>query len=1164
MIDVTTAGRLLDFGSRIGSGQRADAQLEGAVAIHNILDTQGVAYLADEVGMGKTYVALGALALFRHFQPDFRVLVIAPRGNIQAKWLKEMRNFVKHNVRFPDLRVKAMDGRPVRPLVTCENLLDLVREATLAPSRDFFVRLTSFSLAMPWRDDGERKEAWRLRDGLRRSLPWMADEVFDMRLKNSFKDNFARAVCCGLPAFDLVIVDEAHNLKHGFGGDVASRNRVLGLAMGHSEGAGERRLFPGYGSRAKRVLFLSATPVEESYRQLWNQLDVFDKGRPFESLNVHDVNDDDKKELAKRFLVRRVTEIRSGDSHLTKNQYRREWRRGGVARHDEPIGVVDAKQRLIVALIQKKVSELLGDERFQSSFQVGMLASFESFLETTKLKRDDDAGVFDDASQSEDEAEKLGIDVRDINRLAQSYRKRFGVEMPHPKMDALVEALESAWRTGEKALVFVRRVASVGELKRKLDERYDTWLIGRMKKDLPESLHQRLDEIVAQYRREQEEAGIRSRPVSEGAAPWGINSDEQDLGGHDTFFSWFFRGQGPRGVVSGATIQQRLGSSSGTYSTFFKDNHVAALLGCQPGETLGRLAEVLGMNAEAVRDEVRRRSRGFLGRVKNPARAKRFEAVQAGAVELLVDHPASPAELRERAGVVWREWFEETRLLPRNQAIEAPDIGSFLEESTFFTALRRREILRARLWPVSEKPAFTDAFREQEMRAQLLATASRLGHCLVDLYGLAINRLRSLQKGAQEDDEGKGDLDTGLVGDFLHLLERQMATPLSAREWGAYDELAAIGENFDLILDVNEPEVGEAKLGEASVRFARLLRGQQPVGGMSGQVNQTLVRQFRMPGYPLVLVSTDLLQEGEDLHTFCSAVHHYGISWTPSSMEQRTGRIDRVRSASDRRLSAIESRSPTGDEKLQVFFPHLEDTVEILQVQRVLERMNGFLELMHEGLTAPLKETSSINAAREFARGRRHVPQLEGRLQTAFPIEGHHLRADSKSLAAEPSLAGALLIRFQQLASPTLAGMTLRWEPIDSSGQLMGTVLLQPRQQPFTLLLRSIGEHAVVRCVSPVGRVVPGSSADAVLATSQRLGAKLGAIQTVEERTYDLTVEGEVLLAANADSDAARVGRLIQRIAQQADRLEHDYLDGVDEPLPVFKEDLFKEATHNE
>ena len=108
MIDVSAAKQLLDFGKRIGQGQRADEQLEGAVAIHNILRRNGVAYLADEVGMGKTYVALGALALFRHFNPHFRVLVIAPRQNIQRKWMKEMRNFVANNVRFPDLRVKCL------------------------------------------------------------------------------------------------------------------------------------------------------------------------------------------------------------------------------------------------------------------------------------------------------------------------------------------------------------------------------------------------------------------------------------------------------------------------------------------------------------------------------------------------------------------------------------------------------------------------------------------------------------------------------------------------------------------------------------------------------------------------------------------------------------------------------------------------------------------------------------------------------------------------------------------------------------------------------------------------------------------------------------------------------------------------------------------------
>src|SRR6266566_6347489 len=148
MIDVATASKLLDFGARIGQGPRAQEQLEGAVAIHNILKRHRVAYLADEVGMGKTYVALGALALFRHFQPDFRVLVIAPKENIQRKWMKEFGNFVAYNVRFPDLRVAAIDRQPARPLVACDNLIEFVREVTVDARRDFFLRLSSFSLAL--------------------------------------------------------------------------------------------------------------------------------------------------------------------------------------------------------------------------------------------------------------------------------------------------------------------------------------------------------------------------------------------------------------------------------------------------------------------------------------------------------------------------------------------------------------------------------------------------------------------------------------------------------------------------------------------------------------------------------------------------------------------------------------------------------------------------------------------------------------------------------------------------------------------------------------------------------------------------------------------------------------------------------------------------------
>ena len=108
---------------------------------------------------------------------------------------------------------------------------------------------------------------------------------------------------------------------------------------------------------------------------------------------------------------------------------------------------------------------------------------------------------------------------------------------------------------------------------------------------------------------------------------------------------------------------------------------------------------------------------------------------------------------------------------------------------------------------------------------------------------------------------------------------------------------------------------------------------------MSGGVNQRLVRQFRMPGFPLVLATTDVLQEGEDLQTFCRRIVHYGIAWTPSAMEQRTGRVDRIGGLVQRRLDGV-SEAPAAEDFIQVYYPHLRDTVELLQVRRVLGRLN--------------------------------------------------------------------------------------------------------------------------------------------------------------------------------------------------------------------------------
>lgn len=1155
MIDIKTAGKLLDFGARIGEGQRAEEQLEGAVAIHNLLQSRRVAYLADEVGMGKTYVALGALALFRHFQPDFRVLVIAPRSNIQAKWMKEFRNFVANNVRFADLRVKALDGRPARQLATCENLLNLVHEVMIDRDRDFFARLTSFSLPVIGRDAVDPAAGLRLRDGLRHHLPWMRDEIFDLRSKQKFKDNFARALCCALPVFDLVIVDESHNLKHGFGDHVSSRNRVLGLAMGHPDAPVDKRLFPGYAPRAKRVLFLSATPVEETYRQLWNQLDVFGLGDPYRDLLREDLDETEKKAIASQFLIRRVTSIRIGKDEYTKNQYRREWRRGGVHQHDEPIRVDDARQRLSVALVQKKVSELLGHERFNSSFQIGMLASFESFLETAKLKREaTDLATFDDAEQTDDAIEKEGIDVADVNRLAKSHAVRFKREMPHPKMDALVQALSSMWTIGKKALVFVRRVATVQELKRKLDESYDSWLMARLLRELPPSMGPRLKGLFEQYRQEKSEADSRRKKAESGNPV--DSGDEKDSGGIDTFFAWFFRGNGPRGVVSGANLQQRFIQSGTAIATFFSDNYVADVLECRPGEVEIRLAKALGVLVSEVRAGLQHRSRRFLTRAKKPARGDRFEAVQAAAIEWLKDH-AGPYQ--ESARVIWRERFEGHG--PVQHAAFAPDIGDLLEEATFFTEIRLRPDLRSAVWPEPRGQSFRQTFRERELRAQLLASAARLGHGLIDLYVMTIARLGSLELRAQKSTDAEGaSRESGRIHEYLDLLDRQRRTPRETRDWGAFDELSELATNFELILDVNEPELRNQPLSRVGRTIGTLLGQQQPVGGMSGQINQTLVRQFRMPGYPLVLISTDLLQEGEDLHTFCSEIHHYGISWTPSSMEQRVGRVDRVRSQTDRRLSMSTNGQLAGEDKLQVLFPHLEDTIEVLQVHRVLERMNVFLRLMHEGLSSSAGESRTINANDEFAQTRPVVPQILERLKSAFPIRPEHLKGGPMKLTQTSIEATEIGNRFSALARAELLGLSVSWEPQSESGQLAGTAALGKRIQPFTLILTSVGTCPVIRCISPVGRVGPGESSDVVTANVARTSVKLGAILTGEDRSYDLTVQGEVTMSETSRFDGERAARLISRIVTQADLLEQAHLPGADAEIGQFREDLDQEG----
>lgn len=280
-------------------------------------------------------------------------------------------------------------------------------------------------------------------------------------------------------------------------------------------------------------------------------------------------------------------------------------------------------------------------------------------------------------------------------------------------------------------------------------------------------------------------------------------------------------------------------------------------------------------------------------------------------------------------------------------------------------------------------------------------------------------------------------------------------------------------------------------------------------------------------------------------------------------MEQRTGRIDRVRSQTDRTLSGL-TRPLLGDDMLQVYLPHLDNSVEVLQVQKVLERMNVFLRLMHEGLTPSPSEDRRIDVRREFARGHQYVAPISERLRSAFPVEARHLRGDVEQLAVEPSLAAAIESRFRALKQSALSGLVIDWEADIRPGVMLGTARLGVRQQPFSLLLRLCERHLLLHCISPVGRVNPLETdvQNEIVTSCARHAIRIGAIATDEDHSYDLTVEGDVLLGENAVTDSLRAGLLLNRVVRHADMLEQIQLRGRDEKLEAFRNDLEAEGHH--
>src|SRR5690606_7460651 len=182
---------LIDFAptEEIKRAGIAPLQVDGSVALFNMLVRNGIAYLADEVGMGKTYIGLAVMSLLRYQKPDARVLIITPRRNIQEKWASDLQSFVQQNWRRADHRVKTPQGSPDGRVLLPYRLSDWVRQLHTEDSHDTIMRSRSFSLRI--NRDHVEEESRRFKsnlDGVSTTLIDQLDRVVEHPTQAQFID----------------------------------------------------------------------------------------------------------------------------------------------------------------------------------------------------------------------------------------------------------------------------------------------------------------------------------------------------------------------------------------------------------------------------------------------------------------------------------------------------------------------------------------------------------------------------------------------------------------------------------------------------------------------------------------------------------------------------------------------------------------------------------------------------------------------------------------------------------------------------------------------------------------------------------------------------------------------------------------------------------------
>lgn len=889
-------------------------------AIEMLEDRSGI-LLADEVGMGKTYEALGIAAVTRHLRPRSRIVIVTPGPDLNEKWHKEFSQFramfdfghqvvqARHlsefveNVRNHPVVVapvsmfqsgrgsadqmyllslyfhwKNLRGPTSKAILTRVDNGDRERVDVQAAR---FLGAFDFNTVQPHREKAFRRG--------RSSGPAGLDDLYQKGGLAAFENQRAvksalyraRFILTGrlMPMIDLLIVDEAHKLKNPGSLRTQAMQEV-------------------FSRRFRKALFLTATPFQLDVAELREIFALFAraKGAPTNLAEQVEGLLENIKEYQRSYEEFQCTW--SSLDPLVAARFRDAYDVDpATARQlDDPgIGVIlrqietlqELKKRsiepgfrqwMIRSLREDKRTyrrHLRGDIR-PAGAEVLPFLIYERFIaELFRRNRQTHKAAVEINMVSSYAAANHGTILSaedEIPTEAEAYRALLrqilgnmeSSPQEHPKLrDVIHDALEAADR-GEKTLIFCSRIATLEQLRRELDSIWECRLLERWRKVYPAAEPEEIFD-----RREADESRHRGRH---------------------------------------ALLQGRFHRPQDALCLALREHHCRTVI-------------VTADWAVTRLEEITRRANLLLQTLR----------VGKTSAERL-DYQLAKRCVEQAACMLWLENHPGMVSSTTLQNLCDPgylEFGLDLEDDDYEHDSTGDDQPQ---WHISERVARI-----------VIGDSGSCWESMVGLLdGLPPNRrVRLVEQLARyltyKQVPFLADLLTEAVAAGLSVDPVESAALLefmpqfwktqSGQSW--LKQLRTFLEYF-----LQRDEKQQAEILDGPIRtgdFARHTR--------DGESREKLREAFNTPLYPMILIANEVMQEGLDLHKNCRRIIHHDLAWNPAQIEQRIGRIDR--------LGSLTNRLRRNDDAvtLDVLYPVIQGTIDA-RLFRVVKSREKWLEFL--------------------------------------------------------------------------------------------------------------------------------------------------------------------------------------------------------------------------